>query len=281
MIYLGPAGIPLSSRDRTTAGGIKRVAELKLNSMEVEFVRGVGMSNETANEVGEIAKGLGILLSVHCPYFINLCSQEPKKLEASKRRILDSVERAFHMGAKVAVFHPGFYGKLSPEVAFVAVKEACADMLDRMKARGIKGVKLGLETTGKVSQFGTLDEIIDIYKKLKGCAPVVDFAHINCRTAGSIKTEKDYAEIFDKLRPLHVTHLHTHFSSAQYTPAKLAGQGNERRHLELKANDPPFLPLAREMLRRKLDITIISESPILEQDSLKMREILEHMGHKF
>lgn len=277
MIHLGPAGIPLSSKDRTTIGGIRRVAELGLSAFECEFVRGVWMSNEIANEVGEVARELGVLLSVHCPYFINLCSQEPKKLEASKRRILDSVERAFHMGAKVVVFHPGFYGRLPPEVAFKAVKEACVDMLNRMKARGIKGVKLGLETTGKVSQFGTLEEVIDICNKLRGCTPVVDFAHLYARRGGEI----DYAEIFDELKPLKLDHLHSHFTSMEWTPAKIPGQGNERRHLPLEVDKPPFGPLAREILKRGIDITLISESPVLEQDSLEMKRTFEKLGYRF
>ncbi len=277
MIYLGPAGIPTVSKERTTAGGIGCVAELKLNAFEVEFVRRVGMSNESAKEVGEVAKELGVLLSAHCPYFVNLCSREPEKLEASKKRILDSVERAFHMCANVAVFHPGFYGNLTPEAAFNAVEGACQDMLDRMHASGIKGVRLGLEMTGKVSQFGTLDETIELCKKLKGCAPVVDFAHIYARRAGKI----DYAEIFEKLRPLKLKHLHAHFTGMEWTPAKAPWQGNERRHLELKANKPPFEPLAHEVLKRRVNITLISESPILEKDSLKMKRVFEKLGHRF
>ena len=274
---MGPAGIPIVSRERTTIGGIRCVAELKLNAFEVEFVRQVGMSNEMAKETGRIAKELNILLSVHCPYFVNLCSREKRKLEASKQRILDSVERAFHMGADVAVFHPGFYGDLTPDAAFNAIKGACRDMLDRMRAKGIKGVKLGFETTGKVSQFGTLDEIIEICKKLKGCAPVVDFAHIYARQAGRI----DYGDVFEKLKPLKLKHLHAHFTSMEWTPAKAPWQGNERRHLELKVNKPPFEPLAKEVLKRKVNIAIISESPILEKDSLVMKHIFEKLGHRF
>jgi len=277
MIYLGPAGIPTVSKERTTIAGIRCVAELKLSALEVEFVRRVGMSNELAKETGRVAKELNILLSVHCPYFVNLCSQEKEKLEASKRRILDSVERAFHMGSDVAVFHPGFYGDQTPEAAFKAIEGACRDMLDRMGAKGIKGVRLGLETTGKVSQFGTLDEIIEICKKLKGCAPVVDFAHIYARRAGRI----DYGEVFEKLKPLKLKHLHSHFTSMEWTPAKAPWQGNERRHLELKVNKPPFEPLAKEVLKRKVNITLISESPILEKDSLEMKRILEKLGHRF
>lgn len=277
MIYLGPAGIPTVSRERTTIGGIKCVAELKLTAFEVEFVRHIGMSNEMAEEAGRVAKELGVHLSVHCPYFVNLCSQEPAKLEASKRRILDSTERAFHMGADVAVFHPGFYGLLAHDTAFKAVEDACRNMLDRMRVNEIKGVRLGLETTGKVSQFGRLDEIVKLCKKVKGCTPVVDFAHIYARQAGRI----NYDWIFEKLKPLKLKHLHAHFTSMEWTPAKAPWEGNERRHLEFKVNKPPFEPLAREVLKRKVNITLISESPTLEQDSLEMKRIFEKLGYKF
>ena len=277
MIYLGPAGVPLSSVDHSTLGGLGRVAELQLNAFEVEFVRGVSMKNEAADEVGKLAKELGILLSVHCPYFVNLCSTDKKKVEASKKRILDSVERAYHMGARIAVFHPGFYGSLTSEAAFEAVERACSDMLGRMKSMGIKGVTLGHETTGKVSAFGTLDELVQLCKRVRGCAPVVDFAHLWARQAGNI----DYAEVFEKLKPLRLKHLHSHFTSMEWTPAKVPGYGNERRHIPIKFNKPPFEPLAKEILKRELSITLISESPLLEQDSLEMKRVFEKLGHRF
>jgi len=277
MIYLGPAGVPISSENHSTLGGLRRVAELSLNSIEVEFVRGVTMSNDTADEVGKLAKELGILLSVHCPYFINLCSTDRQKLEASKKRILDSVERAYHMGAHIAVFHPGYYVSLTSEAAFEAVERACLDMLDRMKSTGIKGVTLGHETTGKISAFGTLDELVRLCKQIRGCEPVVDFAHLFARAAGKI----DYAEVFDKLKLLRLKHLHSHFTSMEWTPAKTPGYGNERRHIPIKFDKPPFEPLAKEILKRKLSITLISESPVLELDSLEMKRVFEKLGYRF
>jgi deoxyribonuclease-4 len=276
-VWIGPAGVPISSKDRSTLGGLKTVAELGLNAMEVEFVRRVGMGNAMAKEVGELAKELGIRLSVHAPYFVNLCSMEKEKLEASKQRILDAAERAYHMGADIVVFHPGFYGKLSHEEAWNAVKEASQDMLDRMRGMGIKGVRLGLETTGKVSQFGELDEVVRICKEVEGCAPVIDFAHVYARAAGKI----DYGQIFEKVKVLKLGHLHTHFTGVEFSPVGITGKGNEKHHLELKSNKPPFEPLAKEVLKRKLEVTIISESPILEQDSLIMRGIFEKQGYKF
>ena len=276
MIWLGPAGIPTVSKERSTLAGLKTVAELGLNAMEIEFVRGVKMSLEMAKQVGELARKLKIRLSVHAPYFINLCSQDEKKLENSKRMILDSAERAEAMQADIVVFHPGYYGKLSTQEALEKVGKACEDLRDRMQSMGIENVRLGLETMGKQSTFGTLEEIIEICRKVKDCAPVIDFAHIFARQAGRI----DYGKIFDSVRVLKLKHLHTHFTCVEFSQVAI-GKGNERYHLELKTKKPDFKPLAKEILRRKLDITIISESPVLEQDSLRMKKVFEELGYKF
>jgi deoxyribonuclease-4 len=273
-LWIGPAGVPTVSKERSTLGGLKTVSELNLNAMEVEFVRRVGMSNELAREVGELAEKSGIRLSVHAPYFINLCSLEEEKLEASKKRIMDSVERANAMKADIVVFHPAYYGKLAAEEAYQKVKDACSDLLDRVREIGIKGVRLGLETTGKVSQFGTLEEIVRICRELKGCSPVIDWAHIYARSGGRI----DYPEIFESVSVLKPKHLHTHFSCIEFSPVGMTGKGNERRHLNLDAKRPGFEELAKEIVRRKIDITIISESPSLEQDALRMREIFKEIG---
>jgi deoxyribonuclease-4 len=280
VIYLGPAGVPISSEERSTIAGIKCVAELGLNAFECEFVRRVGMSNEMAKEAGKIAAELDIHLSVHCPYFVNLCSQEKEKLEASKKRILDSVERAYFMGAVVAVFHPGFYGSLTREQAYSAVKQSCEDMIERMKSNKVEKVLLGLETMGKQSTFGTLEEIIKISKEVKGCVPVVDWSHLYCRSAGGIKSQEDYARVFDKLEPLKLKHLHCHATSAECTVVG-EGKGNEKRHLTIDAKQPDLEPLVKEILRRKINITLISESPILEQDALVLKKMFEKYGYTF
>jgi len=277
MIYLGPAGIPVTSKERSTASGIRTVAELGLNAMEVEFVHGINMSIAAAKDVGEIAKDLDVKLSVHCPYAINLSSKDKKVIEASKQRILDSAARATEFNGSPIVFHPGYYMAQSPETAYSLVKEACESLVDKMKEKGIKNVLLGLETTGKVSQFGTLEENIEISKEVDGCMPALDPAHLFARDGGKI----DYSEMFEKMKPLKLNHVHMHFSGIKWRPVKLTGNGNEWHHMEIKTDQPPFEPLAKEILKRKLDVTIICESPILEQDSLRMKEIFQKLGYKF
>jgi len=275
MIRLGPAGICITAEEKTSIGSLRRIAELELSAQEVEYVRGVNMSIATAKEVGKVAKELNIGLSIHCPYYINLCSEEKKKIEDSKKRIMDSVERANAMDAKIVVFHPGYYGKLLKNQALDLVKNACLEMREKIERNGWD-VSLGLETTGKMLAVGTLEENIEISKQVSGCIPVLDPAHLFARNAGNI----DYSEMFDKLKPLKLEHYHMHFSGIKWRPAKPAG-GNEWYHMEIKVNKPPFEPLAKEILKRKIDITIISESPVLEQDSLVMKEVFRKLGYKF
>lgn len=260
-IKLGPAGNCTSAS--STEDSLKKVKELGLQAQEIEFVRGVYLDNRKAEKIGEIADELGIKLSIHAPYYVNLCSKEKK--EASMKRILDSAERGKKMGANVVVFHPGYYKDLSKDEAWDRVFEACREMNEE-----VEDVNLGLETTGKHSQFGTLDEIIRIAEKLENCIPIIDFAHIYAKKYGEI----NYGEILDKVQKLEMEHLHTHFSNIEYTSK------GEQKHLKLDG-EPDFKPLAEEITSRDLDITIISESPILEKDSLKMKDILEGLDTDF
>ncbi len=270
MIRIGPAGVPLCSKDRSTVAGIQTVHQLGLNAMEVEFVRQVYMDNEAAQAAGKMAKQLDVELSVHAPYFINLCSDDRAKLAASKVRILQSCERAHYMGASIVVFHPGYYGKLTKEQAFERVRAACEDILDKMRMKGIKDVLLGLETMGKQSTFGTLEELIRLAQEVKGTVPVLDWAHLYARAGGQI----DFKAVFDSLSPLKLKHFHCHITCVQFSLVG-PGRGNERYHLTLDKKKPDYSPLVAEIKKRKLDVTLISESPILEKDALVLKKMFE------
>jgi deoxyribonuclease-4 len=270
-ILLGPAGIPSSSASNDTMSGIERVAELSLGAMEVEFVRGVQMGNDLAKEVGKVAAKLGIMLSVHAPYYINLCNSE--KIRDSKKRILDSCERAQHMGAWIVVFHPGYYGKLENAEALSMVTDACEEM-SAVILENKWNVLLGLETTGKMSQFGTVDEILEVCSKVKKCVPVIDWAHLHAKYQG----KADFRGILDKVIAAGFRKLHTHFSNIEFT------EKGERRHLTIDHKQPDFKEVAETILKSEgsLDrITIISESPVLEKDALVMKKDLEKLGHSF
>jgi deoxyribonuclease-4 len=264
-IKLGPAGSP----EKSTLEGIKRVQSLGLQAMEVEFVRGVKMGNDLAKQCGEEAKKHGIKLSVHAPYYINLASEEREKREASIKRILDSCERGHFLGAGEIVFHPAYFGKKPREEVYGIVREAILKMQERIKEKKWD-VRLSPETTGKNSVYGSLEETISLVKET-GCSFCVDFAHLYARNRGKI----DYPEILDRVQDtLKPKHIHIHFSGIEWT---LAG---EKNHLVMNSS-PPFEPLAKELLDRRISATIISESPVTWRDSLKMKRILEELGYNF
>ncbi|MFH0929309.1 MAG: TIM barrel protein [Candidatus Aenigmatarchaeota archaeon] len=273
-IRIGSSGIPLSCKGGSSAEGVKCISELGLDAMEVAFTHGVYMQIPAAKEFGKVAKELDVELSVHAPYYINLASEKNDVIKASKKRILDSLHRGEAMGATVVVVHGGYYGK-DKENAIEMITDACQEISDSIEKNNWK-IKLGLETMGKQKSFGTLDEIIPISKKIKNVIPYLDVAHIYAGNAGKI----DYKEIFDKLKVLKLKKYDSHFSGINYSVVS-PGKGNEKNHVPMAEAGPDFKDFAKEILKRKIDITLISESPVLEQDALVMKGIFEKLGHRF
>jgi deoxyribonuclease-4 len=271
-IRLGPGGNCQTAKSGGTLGSFERISELKLNAQELEFVRKVFLTEKTAQEVGEKAKELGISLTSHAPYYINLCSEKKSTIEASKRMILETAKISEIVGCEIVAIHAAYYSGHSPEDAFKMLKEGFEDILDKMREMGIRKVKLGMETMAKDSQFGTLDEIVNLCKQVD-VIPYIDWCHLFAKNNGKI----DYAEIFDKLAPLRMDHTYSHFSNSKFNI-------NTKKFLDVHVpvdNHPAFEPLAKEILKRKISIHIISESPLLEQDSLKMKKIFEKLGYIF
>lgn len=267
----GPAGIPIACMHGNLEG-VRYTAKLGLEAMEIEFVRGVRMSSREANEIRKTAKELDVLLSCHCPYWINCAPRDRRKLETAKRNILQTARIAHSLSASPIVFHPGFYMGRSSKEAGELIKRVLEEILEIMKTEGLR-VSLGLETTGKISQYGTIDEIIELASGMENTEPVIDFAHIHARSGGSLKTMDEYKKIFDKIERniggSFLKNFHSHFSEVKFN------EKGEVKHLELGGNSPPFKPLSDVIAENSYKGVIISESPLLEQDALKMKEIYQ------
>lgn len=255
MIRVGPAG----SGGLGNIEGVKKVARMGLDCMEVEFTYGVRMSVDDAGKVGALAEEKGIILSVHAPYYINLASDDKAKIIASKKRILDSCERAHALGARCVVFHAGFYQKKTAEQTYDLINKGISEIQKVIKEKKWK-VRLCPEITGKPSQFGSIEEIKRLMKDT-GCAITVDFSHLYARQQGKI----DYAKVLNKLPKK----IHAHFSGIEY------GEKGERKHVVTQKKF--FEPLARELVKRKLDITLINESPQPYKDAAMMKSVLRNL----
>ncbi len=274
-LRFGPAGMPLALKGKSLSEGIEYVSKIGLNAFEVEFVYGPRIKKEEALKAKEIAKKLDVSLSCHGPYYINCCSPIKEKQKISKRNLIETAKVAHLLGAKIIVFHPGFYQKLSPEKAKENASSLIKEVIKEIKEKKLN-VVLGAETTGKKSQYGSLDEVLELCKILgtKYIKPVIDFGHINSRNNGWIKSKEQYEEIFGKIEKVlgknALEGLHCHFSEQAYS------EKGEKHHLALGSNNqPPFKPLAELIKKNNYHFTIICESPLLEKDALKMKKMIE------
>jgi len=274
LIRIGPAGIPLSCKGRTNKDGLRYIKEvLDLNAMEVQFIRGLfRMDDEEAIFMREYSKKNDVEIHVHAPYYTNLAGDD-EELEMSFEKILKAGYLSNLMGAKTLVVHPGFYGDLSEEETMERITENVNELRKRFKKERFE-TKIGLETMGKQKVFGSLDEIIEVCKKVKGIVPVIDLGHIHARCNGCLKSREDFENIFSKLKPLKLKHYLIHVTGVLYE------NGNEYYHIPLKKSDMPLEPLLEILLEKRYNVTLISESPLLEHDATYIRLQLEKLLQK-
>ena len=263
-ILFGTAGVPYSTQKKDSISGIERVKELGLKAMELEFVRGVHMSEKTAEAVGKTAEENDVRLSVHAPYFINLNSEENKKIEASKKRIWDSVKVGEIAGAEIVTFHPAFLGKSSREECMDSVEKALVEILEKMEREKME-IRLAPETTGKGNVFGSLEETLELCRRLKGVQPMIDFAHLHARCNGCLKAKKDFEELIEKIPKKFLANLRMHASGINYS------EKGERNHLTMKESDFAYKEFLKALKSKKVSGVVICESPNLEDDALLMK----------
>ena len=268
-LLFGTGGVPVSAQSRSTEAGIERIAELGLGCMEVEFVQGVRMSSEVAVSVGELAARKNIVLTAHGPYFVNLNAAEPQKVHMSKERILQTARIAALFGARSITFHAAFYLKNTPAETYAAVKKHLQDVMNTLQKEGNK-VTISPEVTGKPSQFGTMEELLQLSSEIEGVALCIDFSHWHART-GKANSYLEFIAILDqvekKLGRRALDNMHIHLSGIAY------GNKGEIKHLMLEDSDLHYAELLKALKERKAKGVVICESaPYLEQDALLLQQ---------
>jgi len=274
----GPAGFPPAFREleRPIEEVPNYLHEEGLSAFEYQVVRWgpkPQMKRESAEKLGINATQQDVWLSLHGSYFINLCGNT-ETIEASKKRLIACVTAASWMRAHNVVFHPGFYGKRPPREALQCCVEAMNDVVESMRSLGMTQVCLAPETTGKPSQLGSLDEILALCERVESTLPTIDWSHIHAREKGKLKNIDDFRIVIDviekRLGTDAVKNLHCHYTRVEFTE-----KGERCHHTMDELNyGPDFEPFAVLIAELDLKPVVISESPILDVDSLKMRDIV-------
>jgi len=252
-IKFGPGGL---GGVEEAIPNLEKYKTLGIEACEIEFTYGIYIKKkEEAFRIGEAAKRLGIKLSIHAPYWINLNSVEKEKVEKSKERILACLEVGTWLGAYRVVFHPGYYGKIGKKETYSNIKKAVLEIQEIRKEKNYTP-KLAPETTGKINVFGSVEEIASLVRDTK-CEFTIDFAHILAR-------EKSYRfeetlKAFESSKKIHL-----HFSGIEY------GEKGEKKHIP---TDESAIKKLLKALPKNKEIIIINESPDPVGDSIKSIKI--------
>ena len=272
--YFGPGG----NSDAFKLAGYKStldapswVKSIGLDAYEYEAGNGLSASSSMLAEIGREARENNIKMSYHTPYFISLSGVVEEKRLNSINYIRQSLDAAKLLGARTIVVHTGSAAKITRDEA---MRLAGDTLVKTLASVDTYGIKIGLETMGKVNQLGTLDEVLELCRIDSAFVPVIDFGHLNARDLGGVfVTADDYLRVFDKIdRALGAdvaSNLHCHFSKIEWT-----GSG-EKKHLTFEDNlyGPDFEPLIDVIIKEKLSPTIICESAGTQSDdALRMKK---------
>ena len=272
--YFGPGG----NSDAFRLAGLKStvdapawVKSIGLDAYEYEAGNGLSASPSVLSAIGREAAKHNIKMSFHTPYFISLSGVVEEKRLNSINYIRQSLDAANLLGAGTIVVHSGSAAKITRDEAMRLAGDTLVKTLSQVDTYGIK---IGLETMGKINQLGTLDEVLELCRIDSAFVPVVDFGHLNARDLGGVfVSADDYLRVFDKidhaLGAEVACNLHCHFSKIEWT-----GSG-EKRHLTF-ADDiygPNFEPLVETIYKHGLSPTIICESAGTQSgDALAMKK---------
>lgn len=247
--------------------GIKHAAKLGIKAMEMEWVQTVPMNPERMREIREASEEFDVSLTVHAPYYVNFNSDKPETITASVQRITNAMTMAQLASARSVCVHAAFRGGHDPEIVYKNVKKTCVAILKNCKQ--FPDVNLAVETMGKPSQFGTIEEALRLSKELD-IFPCVDVAHMHALTNGAWNTPKEWNALFDMyakaLGKSSLQSMHLHYCGIEY------GLKGEKRHLPLPDSDANWKAFLKVLKDRKIGGNIVIESPLLEKETMLLQK---------
>ncbi len=262
-----PSGTP--KKPGGSIGAIEFSKSIGLEAMELGWVQSVRVTEATCAAIKSACGTQSVDVSVHAPYFINL-NASAEEWPKSRKRLMDAAHYGYLAGATDIVFHCGSYFGGDPgEVLKVAIPRL-KGCVDELKKKG-DNVTLRPETMGKSAMLGSFEDTLAMSAAMDKVQPCIDFAHLHARPGdGSMNTFEEWSRLLKtyqkELGKDALKHLHIHLSGIEYGPK------GERNHLPLAEADLDLKALFRALKAYKCAGRILCESPIMEEDALKMKK---------
>lgn len=268
-LLFGTAGVPnCTVKKNNPVEGVKKVHDLGLDCMQLEFAHGVRMKEEISSALRKASYELGVPLTSHGPYYINLNAREQDKIDSSVERIIQTAKISDLCGAESMTFHAAFYMKDSPYDVFDLVEKSMNVIEERLSRLDIE-IELRPELTGKTSQFGSLDELITLTKNVNSVKPCMDFSHLYART-GKYNTFEEITAVLNTLESElgadALKSMHIHVSGIS------SNSKGDLKHLNLSQSKFNWKEMIRALKEKDCRGYVICNSPNLEEDALMMKQ---------
>ena len=291
-VRLGPAGVPLSCKGRTIVEGMDDIISLGMDAMEIQTVRMVAPNHfEQYWQAGALSYKAEFELNIHGPYYAEVLGNR-MQLNRTLSKMEASLQAAKVLNARHITCHVGPYlGHSRGSEANEVVANVFAGVVDRIAEiweedadhpvfpwlSEMEPTKIGIETSGRQNLWGSIEEVLEVVNHVENTVPVINFAHIHSRGHGRLKTSEDYGELFDLVREtIGTKEFYCHFSGVEHL------MGNALHYTQIKKSDLNFEPLAEFLVEEGdwLDVTIISDSPLLEHDAMYMSQLISKSRHR-
>ncbi len=245
--------------------------ELKVGDVAHYLSGGVAEEFYRLPLIGRVARELDIVLTIHTPYYIKFTSQDDDLVKKSKLAFKYTAVQAGEMNGKIVVTHLGLLDDGSePEDVREDVIQNLRELRDWMSKHYENTPLIGLENQAGDDAYGSLDEILEVCKKVSATIPVINFPHLKARGEYELETEDDFAAVFDKCKKFVPSNYYVNFSGMEMR------RGNYRL-TPIKRGELNFESLVDYLIEEYPEVTIISNSPLKEHDAMYMKVILERI----
>jgi len=175
------------------------------------------------------------------------------------------------MDARSFVIHPTFYTRMPQDQALKLVVYKINELVNELRTRA----RIGIETTGRLNELGSVEDVIEIVKRTTRTEPILNWAHIHARSSGALTGENDFRRILDKVRAevgqYWLKEAYFIFSGISYGPSGAI------QHKSIINSDMKLEHLIKSVQALGIKGTLIFETPNREKDIVDMLQELGDM----
>ncbi len=175
------------------------------------------------------------------------------------------------MDARTFIISPDIYKNMPKDQSLRLAVYKINEIMTGMRVN----TKIGIETTGKVNEIGSLEEVIDIVKRTQGTEPIVNWGNIHARGSGALRTEEDFRRVMEYIR----TNIGSGWFNASFFifSGTSYGPSGKIRTVPLEKSDINLRFMVRQAVSSGAKGTLIFDDPDKERFILKVLEDLGDM----